>query len=384
MSMTRLLRAEAGRRIGGLYLADVVAAVLLSAWAVALAAGVEPTGYRHGGAAASAAVLAMTMPAAWQRRAPLAAAATLGAGATLNGLAFGSMVRCGPALPAVFLVAFALGSRSAGARAWAGLLLCAGDVVTQAFYDPRLGPSTTVLFLPLLAGFFAIGRLARSRGAAADALRQRSLELNAQREETARLAIIADREIMTRDLESGLQERLDGIAAAAQAGQDALTADPDLAARALTSIEQEGRETLQRMRDMVGTLRDEAPREPQPTLAELPRLLARVTSADTRLHVDGAARALPAGLELASYRVIEHLLTALEDTPGAAVDVRLRFSADTLELQVSGPRAPNADLRAVLASARERVALHGGSIEDKQGEPVCRLVARLPLVSGST
>ena len=382
MSMTRLLRAAAGRQAGGLYLADMAAAVLLSAWAVALASGIEHTGYRHGGAAASIGVLAMTLPVAWQRRAPLAAAATLGAGAVLNGLAFGVMVRCGPALIAVFLVAFGLGSRSAGGRAWAGLLLCASNVVTQAFNDPRLGPSTAVLFLPVLAGFFAIGRLARSRGAAADALRQRSIELNAQRDETARLAIIADRDIMTLDIGSGLRERLDAIAASAEAGQDALTADPDVAARALASIEHGGRETLQHMREMVGTLRDDAPREPQPTLAELPGLLARVTSADTRLHVDGAARALPAGLELASYRIIEHLLTALEDAPGAAVDVRLRFAPDTLELHVSGPRSPRADLRTVLASARQRAALHGGSIDDRQDELVCRLVARLPLVSG--
>jgi hypothetical protein len=49
---------------------------------------------------------------------------------------------------------------------------------------------------------------------------------------------------------------------------------------------------------------------------------------------------------------------------------------------VSGPPAPSVDLRAVLASARQRAALHGGTIEDTEEERVCRLVARLPLVSG--
>ena len=112
MSMTRLLRSAVARKVGGLFLVDVIAAVLLSAWGVALTSGIEPTGHPHGGVGASIGVLAMTLPVAWRRRAPFAAAATLAAAAALNGLVFGPMVRCGPALPAVFLVAFALGSRS--------------------------------------------------------------------------------------------------------------------------------------------------------------------------------------------------------------------------------------------------------------------------------
>ena len=234
----------------------------------------------------------------------------------------------------------------------------------------------------MLAGFFAIGRLARSRTAAADSLRRRSIELRGQREETARLAVIADRTQATRDLEVGLHDRIEAIAAFAAAGRDALAADPGVAAETLASIEQAGREVLQHMREVVGTLHGDAPREPQPTLAQLSELLSRATSASARLSVAGTPRTLPAGLELASYRIIEHLLTALEDATEAAVDVRLCFAADALELHVSGPPAPSVDLRAVLASARERAALHGGTIENREEGPVCRLVARLPLVSG--
>jgi signal transduction histidine kinase len=382
MGTTRLLRSAVTRKVGGLFLVDVMAAVLLSAWGVALTSGIEHTGHRHGGVAASIGVLFMTSPVAWGRRAPLAAAASLGAAAALNGLVFGSMVRCGPALPAVFLVAFALGSRSAGGAARAGLILCAGNVAAQAFYDPQLGPSTAVPFLLVLAGFFAIGRLARSRAAAADSLRRRSLELRGQREETARLAVMADRTQATRDLEVGLHDRIDAIAASAAAGRDVSAADPGVAAQALASIEQAGREVLQHLREVVGALHDDAPREPQPTLAQLSELLSRATCASSRLSVTGTPRALPAGLELASYRIIEHFLTALEDAAEAAVDVRLYFAADALELHVSGPPAPSVDLRAVLASARERAALHGGTIENREAAPVCRLMARLPLVSG--
>jgi hypothetical protein len=382
MSTARMPRAGVSRRAAGLSWLDAAAAVLLAAWAVALTSGIEHTGHRHGGVAASVGVLAMTLPVAWRHRAPLSAAATLGLAAAFNGLVFGSMVRCGPALPAVFLVAYAVASRSDGGRAWAGLILCAGNVVAQAFYDPQLGPGTMILFLPVLAGFFAIGTLARSRSAVARSLRQRSVELRGQREETARLAVVADRAQVTQDLDGGLRARIDAIASSVAAGREALDTDPNAATRALASIELQGREVLQNMREVVGTLHEDSPRAPQPTLADLPSLMARATSADTRLSVQGTPRTLAAGLELASCRIVEHLLSAMEDAPEAAVHVQLRFGPDALELQLSGPPAPSVDLRAVLAAARERAVLFGGTIEDREEERICRLVARFPLVSG--
>ena len=122
--------------------------------------------------------------------------------------------------------------------------------------------------------------------------------------------------------------------------------------------------------------------EPQPTLARMSELLARATTADARLTVDGSPRTLPAGLELSGYRIVEHLLLALEDAPEATVDVRLSFTPDALELHVSGPPAPHADLRAVLAAARERAGLHGGTVDSRLAGGVCYATARLPLVSG--
>jgi hypothetical protein len=382
MSTARLLRAGASRSAAGLVWLDIAAAVLLAAWAVALTSGIEHTAHRHGGVAASVGVLAMTLPVAWRRRAPLSAAVTLGLAAALNGVVFGSMVRCGPALPAVFLVAFAVASRSDGSRAGAGLILCAGNVVAQAYYDPQLGPATVILFLPVLAGFFAIGRLARSRSAAAQSLRQRSLELRGQREETARLAVFADRTQVSQDLDGTLRARIDAIATSVEAGREALPADLSAATEALASIELQGREVLQNMREVVGTLHEDSPRQPQPTLADLSGLMARATSADTRLSVEGTPRTLPAGLELASCRIVEHLLTAMEDVPEAAVHVRLRFAADALELHISGPVAPSVDLRTVLATARARAMLYGGTIEDREEKRIRLLVARFPLVSG--
>ena len=131
----------------------------------------------------------------------------------------------------------------------------------------------------------------------------------------------------------------------------------------MSTIEHEGRQTLTQMREIVGSLREDAPTEPQPGLADLDRLLERATTADVRLRVDGDRRALPAGLELSGYRIVEHLLATLQDAPEVRANVTLRVADDVLEITVAGPARIGADSQSALAGAREWVALHGGQLE---------------------
>jgi hypothetical protein len=382
MITARSLRAPLHWTVAGLSVLDIAVAVILSAALAALIVG-----HDHGGVAAAAGAVLMTAPLAWRRRAPLATAAVLAAAALLNGLIFGPMVRCGAALPAVYLVAFTIGTIRNRARSAAGLALCAGAVVAEGLYDPQIEAQGLLFVLALLVAFFAAGRLVRARTRTAEALRQRSAELREQREQTARLAVLADRARMSADLEDALHTQIGGIAATAAAGLGALAAEDgglaaasgDAAARqALASIEHDGRAVLGHLREVLGVLREPPPSEPQPTLAQMSRLLARATSADARLTVDGNPRTLPAGLELSGYRIVEHLLLALADAPG---EVRLHFGTDALELHVSGPPSPSADARAVLAAARERARLHGGTVDSRLAGGVCYATARLPLVS---
>ncbi len=396
MIMTRTLRAPLNWTVAGLGVLDLAAAVILSGYAVALVSGVIHTSHPHGGGAASVAVLAMILPVAWRRPAPLAAAAVMGAAALLNGLVFGPMVRCGAFLPAIFLVAYAAGVRRDRAASAAGLLLCAAAVVAEGLYDQQIEGQGLVFVLPVLAAFFASGRLVRSRTQAAAALRESSAELRRQRAETARLAVLADRARVTADLEQSLHAQLGALASTAADGLGVLAGtaadglgvlagdpagDQAAARQALASIERDSRAVLGHLREVLSTLQERAPSEPQPTLARLSELLARAITADARLTVDGHPRTLPAGLELSGYRIVEHLLLALADAPEAAVDVRLSFTPDALELHVSGPPAANVDLRAVLAAARERAGLHGGTVDSRLADGVCYATARLPLVT---
>jgi hypothetical protein len=376
------LRSWADPQVAGWYVLDVAVAVALSVFAVLLTTGVTHSGFRHGGVGASVGVLAMTAPVAWRRRAPMSAAAVLAAGAVLNGVVFGSMVRCGAALPAVFLVAYALGIQRDQSRWVLGLGLCWINVAAQAIYDPKLGAAVMVYMLPIAGVFYVFGLIARSRTLALDSLQRQSVELRNQREETARLSVAADRSRLSEELDRMLLDRIDHIAVTARAGRDALVVDPAAASEALLAIEREGRDVLGRMRQIVGSLDDAAPSDPQPTLAELPRLLELATTANARLTIDGDARRLPAGLELSGYRIVEHLLSALDDAPSARVDVRLCFEPDTIELHVRGPAANDVDLNLVLAAARERAGLHRGTLDGRTEDGRCHAMARLPLVSG--
>jgi hypothetical protein len=91
---------------------------------------------------------------------------------------------------------------------------------------------------------------------------------------------------------------------------------------------------------------------------------------------------LPAGLELSAYRTVEHLLAAMQDAPEARIDVRVRFGADALELDVTGPASRQSDPVTAFAVARERVALLGGSLKIEAGSRRCAALVRLPLAPG--
>jgi hypothetical protein len=378
--VARALRTPLAWTVAGLSVPDIAVAVLLAAGAAVLTSGLAAT-VPKGSLAAFLGVLVLVAPVAWRRPFPLLAAAAVAVAALLNGLIFGPLIRCGVALPAIFLLGYTVAARLGRGRAAVGLLLCAAAVIAEGLSDPQIEGQGLIFVLPLLAAFFAAGRVVRARAQATEALRSLAAELRRQRERTARLAVVADQAQLSAELEATLHARLSEIAATAAAGLSAMPADQHAARRALARVEQDGRAALGHLRQVLGALHEPPASQPQPSLAQLSELLARETGAPARLSVDGRARRLPPGLELSGYRIVEHLLLAVQDAPGAAVEVRLRFGPEDLELHVSGPPNPATDLEAVLAAARERAGLHGGTVQSQLADGACRATATLPLVS---
>jgi signal transduction histidine kinase len=336
----------------------------------------------QGGVFACVCVLLMTVPVAWRRAHPLGAMMTLAGGAVFNAIAVGSYVRCGAALPSLALVVYSVGARCEQWPALAGAALAVVSTAAQGLSDPQLKHGFWPVGSVLILALWGVGRLVRSRDGMVAALRVRTQELRAQRDRTARLAVAADRARVVEDLDAMLGARIGKLAADAAVARDAISTEPEAARLAMTDIEQEGRRALTDMREIVGALRDDGPVTPQPSLADLEALLQRTLSPSARLTIEGTRHRLPAGVELSAFRIVERLLESLEDVPGARVRVTVRYEPDLLAVGVHGRVRAGADHQTTLATAREWVTLHAGTLESRSlSSGVAQTDVRLPLVT---
>ena len=365
---------------------DIGLALLLSVFAAIIVThGKNAAGHVFdAGWAGALAVLLMTLPVAFARKRPLLVAGVLVAGALVNWWAIGTYVRCGATLPAVFYMAFVVGSRCEGRERaiGEGLVIC--SILIQCESDPQIYPLTNaILFIPISLAFLGAGYLLHRRNVTVEALRVRTMELQQQRERNADLAVEADRARIAGDLEGYLHGQVSDIAAAAESGRQSLGHEPDQAADAFVAIQGTGRETLTHMRQVVGSLRAETPTGPQPVLAQLDRLLGESDRVDMRLQVRGDPRLLPPGLELAGYRIVEHLLSTMEKDPTAAGSVEVVFGTDALEFRVAGPSVRESVARPALAAATERAQLCGGSVRSSLRDGLRETRVLIPLTAAA-
>ena len=326
--------------------------------------------------------VAVTLPVLWRRAAPLTAMLAVLVALAVHIVLFGTVTRCGVVLPLVWVLVFAAGARLELRFAVIGLAAGLGAIALMTAHDHQMHLADAPAFEVLTAIVWCAGLVSRSRGRMAAQLQVRTEELRKVRDDRARIEVTADRAQLSRELDELLQRRLGELAQAADAG--ALATDPATATATLASIERDSRQTLEEMRAIVGVLRDSDggdPIAPQPTLTSLDALIVHARGADAHLTVIGSPRALPAGVELSAYRIVEYLLGTLDDAPG--VEVRLRFGERTLEVAVSGPASRRREISAAIERARERTQLHHGTLEATVGRGQVKAVAELPLMAGA-
>jgi len=192
-----------------------------------------------------------------------------------------------------------------------------------------------------------------------------------ERDLAAREAVVEERARIARELHDAIAHNVSMMVVQAGAERRALDSGGETH-EVLSTIEQIGRGALTEMRRLVGMLRaDELePLAPQPCLADIPTLVTQIREAGlpVDLQIDGEARELPVGIELSAYRIVQEALTnALKHAGDAHASVRIRYGADSLELEIldDGPGGP---ARAGggghgLVGMRERVALYGGRLD---------------------
>jgi signal transduction histidine kinase len=321
---------------------------------------------------------AATIPVLWWRRSVLAVTGVAIVVMVLHDVLFGWVTRCGAGLPLALVLAFLGALTYQRTKAWLAAGLSAVLAFAVVVVDATTGPNVIGLVLPVLLVVFGIGWAVRRRAALNRELRARDAELRRLRDERAALVITDDRARLSQQLDGLLQERLAQLTTAAES---AAGLAPDQAKVLLESIETDSRRTLDDMREIVGLLRgDDAALAPTPSVAHLDALLAQHQPGHTQLTVTGNPRALPASVELSAYRIVEHLITALASQPDAPIAVTLRFDETALEIRVTGPVSKSAEVKEVIARAKERARLLGGTLDVKIARGQAGAVAQLPVL----
>jgi signal transduction histidine kinase len=123
------------------------------------------------------------------------------------------------------------------------------------------------------------------------------------------------------------------------------------------------------MRRILGVLRRTehvGEREPQPGVAQIHTLIqrARERGQPVELSVDGEPGALPAGVDLGIYRILEDALNSVRQESGSTVAVALRFGEEDLELRLTAHCGGPSDWPTEVM--RERVALCGGRLHTEE------------------
>jgi signal transduction histidine kinase len=224
----------------------------------------------------------------------------------------------------------------------------------------------------ILAGLVGLGRWMRHRHRETEQLQARAARTEQEVAEEAARAVADERARIARELHDLVAHSMGVIVIQSQAGQRAVDSDPSAARAALAAIESSGRQGLAEMRRLLGLLtsRDDGSTTPQPSLRGLEDLVAQVRSAGlpVRLETAGDLSALPAGVDLAAYRIVQEALTNVLKHAGAATaTVCVRHCGGVLEVEVCDDGRGGGDgipgTGHGLVGMRERAALYGGGVE---------------------
>ncbi|MDQ3879636.1 MAG: sensor histidine kinase, partial [Chloroflexota bacterium] len=250
-----------------------------------------------------------------------------------------------------------------------------------AFVLTYTGPASETGSIPRAIGsalltiaLWAVGAYVQTRRRYLRELRARAEYLEREREQLARIAVIEERTAIARELHDIVAHSVSVMLVAVRGARDVLHTSPDVADATLARVEASGEQSVGELRRILALLREpeqDAESRPQPSIAELKSLVAdhRAGGLPVELEIVGEPRALPDGVELSVYRIVQEALTnVLKHSTPRRVNVTLAFRDSALEVEVLDDGAPapaSADNGGGhgIVGMRERVSLLGGQLE---------------------
>lgn len=318
-------------------------------------------------------VPAMALTLAWRRTRPITVLALVMGGDVILAAAFGAS----QAWSNVFLTVIAVYSSAAyGNHLVRAALIAAAGVLVHDLLDPLIEGfgdaiwSSTLVALTFGAGLTGRAVLERTR-----TLDERAATLDREAEERSAAAAEDERRRIARELHDIISHSLGVVVLQAGAAERIVLRDPARARAVLESIRETGKEAIGEMGTLLGLLDQESPRsrEPQPSLANVEKLVSRMSEAglDVDVTIEGARRILPAAIEVSAFRVVQEGLTnAFKHAGRARVAVLICYAENSLSVEVIDDGCESSQgpgTRRGLAGLGERLAVFGGTFDAAPG-----------------
>jgi signal transduction histidine kinase len=235
-------------------------------------------------------------------------------------------------------------------------------------------------------------------GLAANAIhtwKQRVRTLEQEQEAATRRAVEGERSRIAQELHDVVTHNVSMMVVQAGAARTVMKTAPEQAEQALLAVESGGRAAMTELRHVMGllTMNGDDPGQtatedlaPPPGLDQVLALAARVreTGVPVELTVTGSPVPLPAGVDLAAYRVVQEALTnTVKHAAGARVRITVAYGPRELRVEVTDTGGTSeASARSGsgrgLIGLRERLAVYGGVLEAGElptgGYRVCALI----------
>jgi signal transduction histidine kinase len=297
------------------------------------------------------------VPLIWRRRFPLTVLLTCWLAAMLYGMASfpDPPLMFGPLLATYTLAAYRPRSMSLPVLA----LLIGGSALAILGGDESDAADVVVGYFSGITAWI-VGDTMRTQ-------RERAAWMAARRVEEVKQVATEERLAIARDLHDIVAHNVSVIAVQAEGARSIVASDPERAGHAMDDVAETARTALAELRQLLGVLRSEDVRAPQPGLDGIDELVESVSGAGMDVELSRAGVGpVDAIAGLTAYRVVQEALTnVLKHAGPCATKVHLDIGADALVVAVvdNGCGSRNGSTGHGLVGMRERVSALGGTLD---------------------
>jgi len=254
--------------------------------------------------------------------------------------------------------------------------------LTYHFVDDRQHGFGDIIFVTTMIGPpYVLGRLIQR-------LAEQKVLLEERQELVRREAVRTERDRIARELHDVIAHSVSAMVVQTAAAQDLVRGDPEQAERMLGDVAATGRRALSETGRLLRIIRDDADElglHPAPGLADLPQLVDRFRDdgLDVLLTMTGDTSAVPVGVDVSAYRIVQEALTnALRYAADRTAELSVSCTSVALTIGTSNSAngASGSGSGLGLVGMAERVSLLGGSLSHGVGgDGRFRLDASLPV-----